>query len=384
MQKFEEGGGFMKKIFTLALVGILCVYSLGFAFDIVIFGDNRPHNQGEPQRPVFKQILKETNYWRPDFCINVGDIVQGYTRDDALFEWEYRDYIGTIANLKVPIYHVAGNHEICWGAGRRLYSKYIGQTYYYIDHKGFRFIFLFTDDANKCNYVSIEQYKWLVDTLNEAQKKSLTPVVFMHRPIFTPLRGEKKGYGASGGIEGSSWGIGWKDKAMAKAIHKLFVKYGVKHVFAGHEHMFAHAVIDGVNYWITGGAGAPLYPTPEKGGFFHYLLAKFDEKTKNVDVTVILPWSLNATVKQVGNVAEINFDNRLNEQAFSKLHPSFYVDVEMPPFEKYVVKSATCDAKIVNIKDSPTQNGKILTVRITPNPGRWFQKVVEKVVVVGK
>jgi hypothetical protein len=49
------------------------------------------------------------------------------------------------------------------------------------------------------------------------------------------------------------------------------VKYKVTAVFSGHEHMYIRKNVDGVNYIITGGGGAPLYAKDEDGGFHHFV-----------------------------------------------------------------------------------------------------------------
>jgi hypothetical protein len=55
-------------------------------------------------------------------------------------------------------------------------------------------------------------------------------------------------------------------------LHHLFLKTGVKGVFAADDHRYDRREKDGILYVISGGGGAPLYPLAEKGGFFHYVL----------------------------------------------------------------------------------------------------------------
>jgi len=52
----------------------------------------------------------------------------------------------------------------------------------------------------------------------------------------------------------------------------------------GHEHLYHHSRRDGIDYFITGGGGAPLYAKPEAGGFYHYLLVTVKDGTYNVAV----------------------------------------------------------------------------------------------------
>jgi len=43
------------------------------------------------------------------------------------------------------------------------------------------------------------------------------------------------------------------------ALEPLFERYRVSAAFFGHDHNYQHYLKDGVNYFITGGGGAPLY-----------------------------------------------------------------------------------------------------------------------------
>jgi hypothetical protein len=55
-------------------------------------------------------------------------------------------------------------------------------------------------------------------------------------------------------------------------------------VFMGHEHLYNHSRRDGVDYFITGGAGAPLYAPPQDGGYYHYLVATVTNTDYQVNV----------------------------------------------------------------------------------------------------
>ena len=45
----------------------------------------------------------------------------------------------------------------------------------------------------------------------------------------------------------------------------------IRGVFSGHEHLYSYQERDGIRYYTSGGAGAPLYAAPERGGFHHFL-----------------------------------------------------------------------------------------------------------------
>ncbi len=97
--------------------------------------------------------------------------------------------------------------------------------------------------------LGFEQYTWLKNTLENstAQYK----FVFAHH-----TRGEGRGGIETakcfewGGYESDSttWGFTTNRPGWAKPIHQLFVDNGVNIFFQGHDHLFAHEVLDGVTY----------------------------------------------------------------------------------------------------------------------------------------
>ena len=54
-------------------------------------------------------------------------------------------------------------------------------------------------------------------------------------------------------------------------LHQLFIKTGVKAVFAGDDHRYDRMERSEVLYIITGGGGAPIYAFKDSGGYFHYV-----------------------------------------------------------------------------------------------------------------
>jgi hypothetical protein len=60
-------------------------------------------------------------------------------------------------------------------------------------------------------------------------------------------------------------------------LQDLFRRYPVKAVFSGHEHVYWRETAeqhDGIDYFVAGGAGAPLYASPDRGGFSHYIVVR--------------------------------------------------------------------------------------------------------------
>ncbi|HEC83184.1 MAG TPA: T9SS type A sorting domain-containing protein, partial [Firmicutes bacterium] len=133
-----------------------------------------------------------------------------------------------------------GNHE---GSGV-LFKKYV--RYPFVSGRYWSF------DYGPAHFAVIDQYTpygtgsaqllWLEDDLASTLKP--WKFIILHAP----------GWSAGGHANNSS---------VQNYIQPLCETYGVPIVFAGHNHYYARAVVNGIHHVTTGGGGAPLYtPNP--------------------------------------------------------------------------------------------------------------------------
>ena len=218
-------------------------YSARFSF--AVFGDK----QGTDS--IFKKIVSLVNNDTDiKFAVNTGDLTSNGSRS------EYDAYWKLSGSCRVKIYDVIGNHDISFlSNGQNVFKKRYGETYYYFDHDGARFICL---DNSRAKGMGRKQFNWLKGVLDT----KLTKFVFIHKPLFDPT--------------GTYPGHVMTPAAENKELEKLLVKYGVKYVFSGHIHGYGREERDGVIYVVTAGAGAPLYLPSFGGGFYHYVKVTID------------------------------------------------------------------------------------------------------------
>ncbi|ARS28860.1 metallophosphoesterase family protein [Sphingomonas sp. KC8] len=95
---------------------------------------------------VFEQAIKQVDLMQPEFLINVGDLIEGYTGDAAELAREWGEMETAIGQLRAPFIYVAGNHDIgndmmlsAWKAKR-------GEPYYQFTYKDVLFLVLDTED----------------------------------------------------------------------------------------------------------------------------------------------------------------------------------------------------------------------------------------------
>jgi hypothetical protein len=175
-------------------------------------------------------------------------------------EKEWSTFFEISKPIHVPFFPVVGNHEVSAPSlGEKLYRKHFllpeGKTYYAFRTGGALFVILNSEE--KRGRIIGEQLSWLENILSSS--KETFKLVFLHRPLFLPIDSLKKG------------------RAMDRypldrdALHRLFLKTGVRAVFEGDDHRYDRMEKDHILYLITGGGGAPLTSFKERGRFFHYV-----------------------------------------------------------------------------------------------------------------
>ena len=116
-------------------------------FTVAIIGDR---TGGDPAGLEFlERAVYEINQLNPDFVIHLGDMVQGYTRDQDEWLREYEEFMSYMDNLDAFWCPVAGNHDVStpiWDTEDRtyeeLYKKHFGLLRYSFDYKKSHFIIM--------------------------------------------------------------------------------------------------------------------------------------------------------------------------------------------------------------------------------------------------
>lgn len=224
-------------ILVLSIIGTAALYlsvrhNLDFvpenkpADKIVIYGDTRS------QHMIHNKIVNMIKKENPDMVLFTGDMV---SNGNNIIHWLIYSTIESGLWSKTEYFPTRGNHE----KSLMLYKAFLdlpnSNTYYSFDRDDIHFIVLDLIDA----YSPIEptQLEWLKKDLNDNIGKP--KIVSMHLPMYTS--GKYAPYGAP-------------------ELHELFKNNGVLFVFSAHNHSYERSLVDGVNYIVTAGGGAPLYP----------------------------------------------------------------------------------------------------------------------------
>ena len=224
-------------------------------FSFAVVGDTR--SGGDDYGELIQRMMEH----RPDFIVNLGDMVRSANRASWVDFWNRSKPIA------VPYFLTVGNHDVYDEKSEELYKRQVdlpgNELYYSFAADDSLFIVLDSNIPGQDRRITGEQYKWLEGVLSTSRQRHT--FVYLHHPLY-PEKGRGHHYGGS------------LDKYPKERdrLQELFVKYNVTIVFAGHEHLYLRKVIAGVTEIITGGGGATLYAGEGKGGFHHFILVTVD------------------------------------------------------------------------------------------------------------
>ena len=170
---------------------------------------------------TFKMAVTQINALKPDFVVICGDLVNN-ANDES-----FADFNKIKAELTVPCYCVAGNHDVGNEPTReslQYYRRIMGEDYYSFEHKGYLFAFVNTQLWKApVEGESQKQDSWLEETLQTAANKRTPVFIIGHYPLFLKQANEAEEYMNL-------------PLAKRKELLSLFEKGGVVAVLGGHTH----------------------------------------------------------------------------------------------------------------------------------------------------
>ena len=211
-------------------------------FHFVIVSDRT----GGARPGVFASAMPKVNVLEPAFVVSVGDLIEGYTEDQAQLDGEWDEFEGFIGQLEAPFFYAAGNHDMSNATMAETWQARFGPSFYRFVYKDVLFVVLNSelfgmvskpDAAVPGPWTQAEQLEFVARTLAEVPDPRWT-IVIVHQPLWDSDRGRR-----------GDWP---KVEAMlADRDHT---------VFAGHFHHYVKVVRQDSNYitLATTGGGSSL------------------------------------------------------------------------------------------------------------------------------
>lgn len=261
-------------------------------FQFALVGDRT----GLARPGVFENAITRLNLLQPEFVINVGDMIEGYSNDNEQLKLEWDEQDARLSKLEMPFFRVVGNHDMGSNVMRTFWNDRYGADHYSFVYKNVLFIVLNTEDpptpmpedmqkgfdqikqlmrkdpeagkaalakamssfsakdraamrdlASPANF-SEEQIQWVQQTLDNNKQVRWT-FLFMHKPAW----------------EMESPGFARIEKMLTDRQYT---------VFGGHEHNYQHIVRNGHDYIRLGTVGGGIHHAPP-GNLDHITLVNF-------------------------------------------------------------------------------------------------------------
>lgn len=113
------------------------------SFQFVIIGDR---TGGANAEGTFALAIDQLNLLQPEFVINVGDIIEGYSDDKVELNTEWDEADVMLSKLEMPFFRVPGNHDIANKVAQEVWRDRYGATNYHFVYKDTLFVVLDSED----------------------------------------------------------------------------------------------------------------------------------------------------------------------------------------------------------------------------------------------
>jgi hypothetical protein len=244
------------------------------AFQFVIIGDR---TGGANALKTFDMAMHQINLLQPEFVINVGDLIEGYSDQSTELNAEWDKVDSMLDALDARFFRTPGNHDISNKTAKEVWLDRYGATYYHFVYQNVLFLVLDSEDnsrpapppgmkekierynrlqvedpakaqamlaefmsdeaviagLSKPVEFSEEQVNWIKKTLEEHSDVRWT-FLFMHEPC-------------------------WEKPSNSFKKIQALLKDRDHTMFGGHLHYYDYDNIDGYEYITMGPAGASFH-----------------------------------------------------------------------------------------------------------------------------
>ncbi|MFS4581112.1 metallophosphoesterase family protein [Phaeobacter sp. C3_T13_0] len=195
----------------------------------------------------FRHVIADLNRRDIDFVVHLGDLLHPVPETGDLYAAAANTYRAIEADLRVPITHVPGNHDIGDTAVKgapaspsteatiEAWTKEFGAQYQAFSHGDVRFILLNAQLINSGLPDEARQAQWFEAELAATDTRVM---VMLHHPLYLCFPEEPDHYDNTD-QPGRDWILG------------LIERHGVEAMFAGHAHNFWYDRIGETDYYLA-------------------------------------------------------------------------------------------------------------------------------------
>ena len=111
-------------------------------FTFAVFSDLT----GGEREGVFDVAMEQIRLLRPEFVMNVGDLIEGGTEDLDQLKLEWDEFDSRTSRAIGPVFYAGGNHDLINPVQWEVWEERYGPRYYHFRYKDVLFLVLDTED----------------------------------------------------------------------------------------------------------------------------------------------------------------------------------------------------------------------------------------------
>ena len=108
-------------------------------------------NAGGARPGVFSRAVEMVNLLQPEFVVNAGDLIEGYSDDEEQIRAWWQEIDEFLEPLEMPFFFLPGNHDHYSDASVKAWGERFGDArgYYHFVYKDVLFLMINTEDPPK-------------------------------------------------------------------------------------------------------------------------------------------------------------------------------------------------------------------------------------------
>jgi hypothetical protein len=191
-----------------------------------------PDRTGGHRPGILEDAMKKLILLQPEFIISIGDMIEGYTLNEAEIYQQWTIYNSFVEKLGMPFFYIPGNHDYTNPVMSRIWEELYGPSYYHFIYRNVLFLCLNTESSITEGTIGIDeqQFNYFKEILSDYEDVRWT-IILMHKPLWLE---EERGY--------------WDEIESLLATRKHTV-------FAGHIHHYVKYERNNGKYIVLSTAG---------------------------------------------------------------------------------------------------------------------------------
>lgn len=101
---------------------------------------------GGEREHIFEVAVAQLSILRPEFIMNIGDLIEGGTTDRQQLALEWDSFDDRAERATAPVFYTGGNHDLTNMTMREVWEERYGARYYYFKYQNVLFLVLDTED----------------------------------------------------------------------------------------------------------------------------------------------------------------------------------------------------------------------------------------------